>query len=155
MNACITIFLVSQQTATTSFYNYPYYSCYFILYQTVPDREPTSVTAEGNSPFTLYVDWTGVDRVSMNGDPLGYHIFVFHQSDGVTSLSNLTVPFNEESVTFEGLEPSNHYISRVCAFNSLGDGPCEQATGRTMDSGLFLFYFCVLYMLTHSHRFSH
>ena len=76
----------------------------------------------------------------MNGDPLGYHVFVFHQSDPTTALSNLTVLFNEESVTFDGLEPSNTYISRVCAFNSIGDGPCEQSTGRTMDSRMCYYY---------------
>ena len=103
------------------------------------------MTAEGNSPFTLYVDWVGVDRDSMNGDPLGYHVFVFHQSDPATSLANLTVSFNDESVTVVGLEPSNTYISRVCAFNSIGDGPCEQSTGRTMDSRTFFLFFRIFY----------
>ena len=92
------------------------------------------MTAEGNSPFTIYIDWTGVDRTLMNGDPLGYHVFLFSQSDDTTSLANVTVPFNEESATVRGLEPSTYYKARVCAFNSMGDGPCEQNVGRTMDS---------------------
>ena len=69
----------------------------------------------------------------MNGLALGYRINAFTNGSYV---ANETAPFDYSGWSFtNSLEPSTSYVFEVCAFNSAGDGPCDKASARTIDSG--------------------
>ena len=73
----------------------------------------------------------------MNGIPLGYHIYGYSQNSLV---SKQNVSFDSSGVSYmNALEPSMSYVFEVCAFNSAGDGPCDKASARTLDSGKIFF----------------
>ncbi|XP_066928820.1 uncharacterized protein [Clytia hemisphaerica] len=100
--------------------------------ETVPLVSPFNITASSSGPFSVYVSWVGVPQEQMNGVPLGYHIYAYLQN---SLLPTQNVSFDLSGVSYtEGLEPSTSYVFEVCAFNSAGDGPCDKASARTLDS---------------------
>ncbi|XP_066925678.1 uncharacterized protein [Clytia hemisphaerica] len=98
----------------------------------LPQVSPSNVTAEGSGPFEVYLTWVRVPDDQMNGIPLGYNIYAYHNGAYV---SNETAPFDYSGWSFtKELEPSTSYVFDVCAFNSAGDSPCDRANARTLDS---------------------
>lgn len=68
----------------------------------------------------------------MNGVPLGYHVYAYRS--GVL-VANTSVQFELDGATVSsGLQPSTSYVFSVCAFNSMGDGPCDATVAVTADS---------------------
>uniref|UniRef100_A0A7M5X8J7 Uncharacterized protein n=2 Tax=Clytia hemisphaerica TaxID=252671 RepID=A0A7M5X8J7_9CNID len=97
-----------------------------------PNVAPENITAEASGPFNVYVTWISVPQEEMNGLALGYRIYVFTNGAYV---SNETAPFDYSGWAYtSNLEPSTSYVFEVCAFNSAGDGPCDKASARTLDS---------------------
>ena len=101
-------------------------------YFSVPSAAPLNVTATGTGPFKVFVSWKAVSMDTINGFPLGYHVYAYYHGN-VSSMT--TVAFDLDSVTYtDGLQPSQSYVFEVCPFNSIGDGPCDKANAMTLDS---------------------
>ena len=100
----------------------------------VPDAAPISLNTTSYSASTILLEWEGVPRSAMNGQPLGYKI--------TTNLNGTVVQENEvdflDSYHLVGnLIPDSQYLFEVCAFNSLGIGPCDRIIGSTSKSRKF------------------
>ena len=87
------------------------------------------------SASTILLEWGGVPRAAMNGDPLGYKITATLNG---TVAQKVTTDFLDLYYLVENLIPDSQYLFEVCAFNSLGDGPCDRITGTTLKSRKFL-----------------
>ena len=80
------------------------------------------------------MEWDGVDRDDMNGVPLGYKIKYFLH--GI--LQNITVVnYTTTSVVIKKLIPSSSYVLEVCAYNKIGNGPCDKSIAVTLNSRKF------------------
>ena len=88
------------------------------------------------SKYSIYLEWTGVDREDMNGIPLGYVINCFLSNK---IIATYTVDFSTRRKLIDQLEPSSLYMFDVCAYNSVGNGPFQRVTGVTMNSGKFTY----------------
>ena len=73
----------------------------------------------------------------MNGIPLGYNVYAYY--NGILISSN-TTKFDLQIAYIDKLTPSTTYVLEVCAYNSVGDGPCERTSATTLDSRKFLSY---------------
>ena len=103
---------------------------------------PINLTAISTDPFTVHVTWVPVKAEDMNGVPLGYRVYAY--LSGVL-VSTTTVQFELDSATVtSGLEPSTAYVFTACAFNSMGDGPCDACVAVTADSSKNLFLLILL-----------
>ena len=96
------------------------------------------MTAEADGPFSVYIEWIGVSQNDMNGIPLGYNIYAL--LNGTVKSSNNT-GFEMTGIIMNGLVPSTSYAFKVCAYNSIGDGPCERGNAVTLDSGTLIIVF--------------
>lgn len=98
---------------------------------TVPDAAPTSINTTSYGAFTILLEWEGVSRAAMNGHPLGYKITTYFNG---TVIQEATTDFLDWYYLVENLFPDSQYLFEVCAFNSLGNGPCDRVTGSTLQS---------------------
>ncbi|XP_057300554.1 uncharacterized protein LOC130633709 isoform X2 [Hydractinia symbiolongicarpus] len=89
--------------------------------ETAPSAPPTSLTGFAIDATSIYVQWSGVDMDDMNGDPLGYNVYF---NDGYNTKKAIS-PFSPPHVILNGLHPVTTYVIDVCAFNAVGEGPCE------------------------------
>ncbi|XP_057300557.1 uncharacterized protein LOC130633755 isoform X2 [Hydractinia symbiolongicarpus] len=94
--------------------------------EAAPSAPPTSLTGFAIDATSIYVQWSGVDMDDMNGDPLGYNVYF---NDGYNTNKAIS-PFSPPHIILNGLHPVTTYVIDVCAFNAVGEGPCE-ATGVT------------------------
>ena len=100
-------------------------------HNTVPDAAPKSLNTTSYSAFTILLEWEGVPRSAMNGQPLGYKITT--NLNG-TVVQESEVDFLDSYYLAENLIPDSQYLFEVCAFNSLGIGPCDRIIGSTLKS---------------------
>uniref|UniRef100_A0A7M5UJ08 Fibronectin type-III domain-containing protein n=1 Tax=Clytia hemisphaerica TaxID=252671 RepID=A0A7M5UJ08_9CNID len=100
-------------------------------FETIPSAPPTNMQIIDRTAFSLDLQWDGVPTQYMNGVPLGYKISSY--SHGVLT-STTTVDFITTSYAFDDMLPSMKYTLEVCAYNAVGNGPCERLTVYTLDS---------------------
>ena len=72
----------------------------------------------------MSLEWEAVPRQYMNGIPLGYHINIYDGQGNPVQSS--VVGFQLTSYHFTNLLPSMKHTFEVCAFNKMGEGPCER-----------------------------
>ena len=106
--------------------------CFKLTYcPAVPDTAPTSLTTTTYGAFLILFEWQGIPRAAMNGCPLGYKITTYLKGKVVQDAST---DFLDSFYLVENLYPGSQYMFEVCAYNSLGIGPCDRTTGFTLDS---------------------
>ena len=81
------------------------------------------------------MEWNGVPRHLINGKPLGYNINVYTNGSWILSTS---VDYFTTAQSLDSLLPSMKYTLEVCAYNAIGNGPCERVSGSTLDSGTWI-----------------
>ena len=97
----------------------------------MPGAAPINVSANGEGPFKVFVEWIRVERDDMNGVPLGYKIYSYLNN----ILQNTSsVNYYTQSIIIGNLIPGTRYVFEVCAFNKLGNGPCDKAIAVTLNS---------------------
>lgn len=96
-----------------------------------PNMAPSSISATSYKAFSVFLEWDGIPRRAMNGAPLGYKVYTYW-NDSLIDISQ--IEYGQQSMVVAGLHPSTVYIFQVCAYNSIGDGPCEKTMGKTQPS---------------------
>jgi len=71
----------------------------------------------------------------MNGEPLGYLVTVSSSDESTHPQQNITSRYLQNFNLAKNLVPSTLYVFEVCAYNSVGTGPCSRVLGRTQNSG--------------------
>ncbi|XP_057300471.1 uncharacterized protein LOC130632586 isoform X2 [Hydractinia symbiolongicarpus] len=97
----------------------------------LPDEAPFNVNGTSLGPFSAYIEWDPVSRLSMNGIPLGYRVIPYINN---TRQSDVVVPFTNRSHIYNELIPETTYVFEVCSFNSIGNGPCDKCVVTTSES---------------------
>lgn len=83
----------------------------------------------------MTLEWQAVPRPYMNGVPLGYNVNVY-ESQG-NPVQTISVGFHLTSINVINLLPSMKHTFEVCAYNKIGQGPCERFESYTLDSGKY------------------
>ena len=95
------------------------------------DEAPTLLQTTSYGAFLILVEWRGVPQASINGEPLGYIIRIFKNN---MLLRENSTSFLDTFSLVQNLSPGTQYVFEVCAYNSLGPGPCDRITGSTLES---------------------
>ena len=98
----------------------------------MPGQAPTSLVTSSISPISILIEWNGVPRKLMNGEPTGYVINTYLNDTVVQK--NTTANFLDNFFLQDNLLPNTVYIFEVCALNNIGAGYCERTIGSTKKS---------------------
>ena len=86
--------------------------------------------------------WEPVPDKDFNGEILGY--VIYYQNDTASSSKGFRITTPSIPFTLNDLSTSTMYTLHVCAYNSVGDGPCAKTDQRTLPSSKFEFYISVI-----------
>ena len=104
------------------------YTCYSLLFYTVPTGLPTSVRNGTVTASSITVHWGEVPCLHRNGEITGYIAEAVRNGMGEGTAS---VSSGFRQATISGLSPSTSYSVQVAAMNGAGTGPYSGAYVRT------------------------
>ena len=104
------------------------YTCYSLLFYTVPTGLPTSVRNGTVTASSITVHWGEVPCLDHNGEITGYIVQAVRNgmAEGTANVSG-----GARQATLSGLSPSTSYTVQVAAVNGAGTGPYSDVSVRT------------------------
>ena len=104
------------------------YTCYSLLFYTVPTRGPTSVRRGTVTASSITVHWGEVSCLQRNGEITGYRAQAVRNGmvEGTASVGG-----GARQATISGLSPSTTYSIQLAALNGAGTGPYNGVYVRT------------------------
>ena len=87
------------------------------------------------SAFTIFIEWTHPPVHSWNGIIKGYKVKI--KSENGAYMKTMDITGDGIFTNVDQLTPDTMYIVDVCAFTSVGVGPCLRSLNRTFVSRKF------------------